>query len=179
MKYSTRVVVASAAGALLGIGMTINGLGSAAAESSDYTMLPVDPNLVSDSLAYSAAPFDIDPDGRPGVEAVYTHREGGTRQITTTILVLPDAQAAVAALAADPADMANSQSQPAAVGTGGTMLSGTSPDGTESVTVLTFTEGNTATTIEFDGPPTDPAPVDFVLELGQKQGTAIKDWQSA
>ncbi|MGY4647937.1 hypothetical protein [Mycobacterium sp. URHB0021] len=176
MKNSTRVVVASAAGALLGVGMTINGLRSAAEGFSDYTMLPVD---VSDSLAYSAAPFDIDPEGRPGVEAVYTPREGGTRQITTTILVLPDAQAAVAALAADPADMANTQSQPAAQGAGGTMLSGTSPDGTESVTVLTFTEGNTAATIEFDGPPSDPAPADFVMELGQKQDTAIKDWQSA
>ena len=42
-----------------------------------------------------------------------------------------------------------------------------------------FTEGNPATTIEFDGPPSDPAPTDFVLELGQKQDTAIRDWQAA
>jgi hypothetical protein len=45
------------------------------------------------------------------------------------------------------------------------------------VTVLSFTEGNVATTIEFDGPSNDPAPPDFVTELGQKQDTAIKDWQ--
>jgi hypothetical protein len=59
------------------------------------------------------------------------------------------------------------------------MLSGMSPDGTKSVTVLSFTQGNTATTIEFDGAPKDPAPADLVLELGQKQDTAIQDWQAA
>ncbi len=48
------------------------------------------------------------------------------------------------------------------------MVSGTSPDGTESVTVVTFTEGNTATTIEFGGPPNDPGPADLVVELGQR-----------
>jgi hypothetical protein len=54
-----------------------------------------------------------------------------------------------------------------------------SPDGSKSVTVLTFTQGNAATTIEFDGLPKDPAPVDLVLELGRKQDTAIRDWQAA
>jgi hypothetical protein len=163
--------------AALAAGATIGGFGSAAAQSSDYSTLPVDPNLLTDSLAYSAAPFDINPDGRPGVTAVYTHREGGTRTITTTILILPDAQAATAALTGAAAEVANPQTKPAAVGTGGTMVSGTSPDGTESVTVLTFTQGNAATTIEFDGPTNDPVPADLVVELGQKQDTAIKDWQ--
>ena len=59
------------------------------------------------------------------------------------------------------------------------MVSGMSPDGTKSVTVLSFTEGNAATTIEFDGAPNDPAPSDLVLELGRKQDTAIRDWQAA
>ncbi|MEO3758437.1 hypothetical protein ABGB19_09150 [Mycobacterium sp. B14F4] len=155
------------------------GTGSATAQSIDYSTLPVDPNTITDSLAYTAAPLDIDPNGQPGVMAEYNHREGGTRQITTTILVLSDTQAATAALGGAAAEVANQQSQPAAVGTGGTIVTGTSPDGTESVTVLTFTEGNTAATIEFDGPPNDPVPADMVIELGQKQATAIRDWQSA
>ena len=75
--------------------------------------------------------------------------------------------------------VANGQTQPAVVGSGGTIVSGMSPDGTKSVTVLTFTQGNAAATIEFDGPPRDPAPADFVVEFGQKQDTAIKDWQAA
>jgi hypothetical protein len=54
-----------------------------------------------------------------------------------------------------------------------------SPDGSKSVTVLSFAEGNTATTIEFAGSPKDPAPSDLVLELGRKQDTAIRDWQAA
>ena len=58
------------------------------------------------------------------------------------------------------------------------MVSGTSPDSVQSVTVLTFTEGNAATTIEFDGPPTGPRACGLrPVELGQKQDTAIRDWQ--
>ncbi|MGV0851261.1 hypothetical protein [Mycolicibacterium phlei] len=166
---------AGACAATVAAGLTF-GIGSAAAQNTDYSTLPVDPNTITDSLAYSAAPLDIDPNGQAGVMAEYTHREGGTRQITTTILILPDAQAAAAAL--PQADVANAQSQPAAVGGGGTIVTGTSPDGTESVAVLSFTEGNIATTIEFDGPPNDPAPVDLVLELGQKQAEKIREWQA-
>jgi hypothetical protein len=116
------------------------------------------------------------------VQAVYTHRDG-SRQITSTILVLPDAQAATAALDGARAELAgkvaNGHTQPAAVGSGGTMVSGVSPDGAKSVTMLSFAQGNAATTIEFDGAPKDPAPADLVLELGQKQDTAIRDWQAA
>lgn len=166
---------ATGAFAALAVAATIGGLGSAAAQSNDYSQLPVDPNLITDSQAFSAAPFDLDPNGQRGVVARYTHREGGTRSITTTILILPSAQEATGSLAGAAADVGNPQSAPAPVGTGGTMVTGTSPGGT--VTVLSFTEGNVATTIEFDGPPNDPAPPDFVTELGQKQDTAIKDWQ--
>ena len=163
--------------AALAAAATIGGSGAAAAQVGDYSALPVDPNLLTDSLAYSAAPFEMNPNGQPGVTATYTHREGGTRTITTTILILPDPSAATAAVAGAAAEVANQQTQPAAVGSGGTMVTGTSPDGTESVTVLTFTQGNAAATIEFDGPPNDPAPADMVLEYGQKQDTAIRDWQ--
>jgi hypothetical protein len=159
--------------------MTLAGFGSAAAQPGDYSTLPVDPNLITDSLAYNAAPPIFNPNGQPGIQAVYTHRDG-SRQITSTILVLADSQAANAALPAEAAGkVVNGQTQPAAVGSGGTMVSGMSADGTKSVTVLSFTEGNVATAIEFDGTPKDPAPADLVLELGRKQDTAIRDWQAA
>jgi len=176
---SARIVKTACAFAIVAVAATIGGFGSAAAQPGDYSTLPVDPNLITDSLAYTAAPLDINPGGQPGVTAEYTHREGGTREITTTILILADAEAATASVAGAAAEVANAQTQPAAVGIGGTMVSGTSPDGTQSVTVLTFTQGNAATTIEFDGPPNDPVPADMVIELGQKQDTAIKDWQQA
>jgi hypothetical protein len=170
------------AAAAVTVGVAVGGPGYAAAQPGDFSTLPVDPNLITDSLAYNAAPPVFNPNGRPGVEAVYTHRDG-SRQITSTILVLPNAQAATTALDAARAelagDVANGKTQPAAVGAGGTMVSGMSPDGTKFVTVLSFSQGNTATTIEFDGPPNDPAPPDLVLELGRKQDTAIQDWQVA
>jgi hypothetical protein len=162
--------------------MSMTGFGYAAAQPGDFSTLPVDPNLITDSLAYNASPTVFNPNGQPGVETVYTHRDG-SRTITSTILVLPDAAAATAALDGARAGLAgtvaNSQSQPAAVGSGGTMLTGMSPDGSKSVTVLSFAEGNAATTIEFAGAPKDPAPADLVLELGRKQDTAIRDWQAA
>jgi hypothetical protein len=162
--------------------MTFGGFGYAAAQPGDVSVLPVDPNLITDSLAYNAAPPVFNPNGQPGVQTVYTHRDG-SRQITSTILVLPDAQAATAALDGARAELAgkvaDGQTQPAAVGSAGTLVSGMSPDGSKSVTVLSFAEGNTATTIEFDGAPKDPAPSDLVLELGRKQDTAIRDWQAA
>jgi hypothetical protein len=99
------------------------------------------------------------------------------------VLVLADAQAATAALDGARVQLAgkvaNGKSEPAAVGSGGTVLTGTSPDASKSVTILSFAECNTATTVEFDGTPKDPVPPDLVLELGQKQDTAIKDWQAA
>ena len=160
--------------------MTMSGFGYAAAQPGDFSTLPVDPNLITDSLAYNAAPPVFNPNGQPGVETVYTHRDG-SRTITTTVLVLPDAGAATAALDGARASVAvaNGKSQPAAVGSGGTMVTGMSPDGSKSVTVLSFAEGNTATTIEFAGAPKDPAPSDLVLELGRKQDTAIRDWQAS
>ncbi|MFG1931730.1 hypothetical protein ACGFK1_13895 [Mycobacterium sp. NPDC048908] len=160
--------------------LAFNGFGYAAAQPGDLSTLPVDPNLITDSLAYNAAPAVFNPNGQPGVETVHTHRDG-SRTITSNILVLSDAQAATAALegARGQLAVADGKSQPAAVGSGGAMLTGMSPDGSKSVTVLSFTEGNTATTIEFAGAANDPAPEDLVLELGRKQDTAIRDWQAA
>lgn len=173
----------AAGGVAAAAAMTIStGLGYAAAAPGDYSTLPVDPNLVTDSLAYTSAPPVFNPSGQPGVEAVYNHRDS-SRQITTTVLVLPDAQAATAALNSARTQLAgevtNAKTEPADVGSDGAMLTGMSSDGSQSVTVLSFAQGNTATTIEFEGTPTDPAPPDLVLELGRKQDTANRDWQGA
>jgi hypothetical protein len=155
---------------------TIGGLGSAAAQP-DLNTLPVDPNLLTDSLAYSSAPFVINPNGQQGVKAEYTHREGGTRSITTSILLYPNEQAALASLSSAADQVGMPRKLAAAVGANGNLVAGTTLDGTKSTSVLTFTEGNAATTIEFDGPLNDPAPDDFVIDLGKKQDTAILDWQ--
>jgi hypothetical protein len=182
MEHAVTKIRTLAGGIAAAVTLTFSGLGYAAAQPGDFGALPVDPNLITDSQAYSAAPPVFNPDGQLGIETVYTHRDG-SRTITSTILVLPDAQAATAGLdgarAQLAAKVANGKSEPAAAGTGATMLTGMSPDGSRSVTVLSFAEGNTATTIEFDGAAKDPAPADLVLELGRKQDTAIRDWQAS
>lgn len=164
--------------AALAVGISALGIGSAAADPADYTVLLINPNEVTDSTAYSAAAPIQNPNNQQGVSAVYSHRDG-TRQITETVLVLADAAAATAAMNASQGEMAgkiaNEKSQPVEVGTGGTLLTGTSPDGSKSMSVLLFTQGNAAATVEFDGPAADPAPTEFVVDLGQKQDAAIQN----
>jgi hypothetical protein len=178
MKRPVIAIGGLTAAALLAAGMTIGGFSPAAAQPGDFAAVSVSPNVITDSAAYTAAVPVIDPNGQPGVTTVYTHRDN-TRQITNTILFLPDPQAATAALSQIQSGLgnqvANGKTQPAAVGTGGTVVTGLSPDGTKSVSVLLFTEGNAAGSIEFEGPKNDSVPLDMVVDYGQKQDTAIKD----
>ena len=98
--------------------------------------------------------------------------------IGDTILILPDASDAAGVLAAAkaalPDNIANPTPEPVDIGTGGVTASGNSPDGSKSVTILLFTEGKAFATLEFDGPPDQPAPTDFVTDVAQKQHAAIK-----
>ena len=57
---------------------------------------------------------------------------------------------------------------------GGAVVSGTSPDGSKSVTVLLFTEGEQFSGYEITSDPRDPVPMDFLVPVGQKQGARIK-----
>jgi hypothetical protein len=148
--------------------------GGAHAAPGDYAGLPVDPNVVTDSTAYTAADPVLNPNGQPGVETVFTHRDS-SRKITDTILVLSDPVAASAALQAPTPGLLDGRTVPAAVGTGGTMLVGDSQDGTTSITVVKFTEGGTAAIIEFSGAVGDPVPSDLALDYARQQATAIRN----
>jgi len=175
MLRMTRARAVIAAG-FLTIGGMMAGMGSAAAQI-DYGTLPVNPNEVTDSTAYVAAAPIQNPQGQPGIEASYSHRDG-SRTVTDTILVLGSPEAASAAMG-EARGQVSSQvvgtPQVAPVGSGGSIVAGTSPDGTRSIAVLTFTEGSAFTTVEFEGPANDPVPVDLVTEYGQKQAAAIRD----
>jgi hypothetical protein len=153
----------------LTVGFAVGGIGCAAADLNNPA--PVDPNTVTDSTAWSTPGPVWNPSGQQGVSAVYTHRDS-TRTITDTILVFPDPGSAAASLTAP--QVANGKTQPVAVGTGGKLTAGKSQDGAQSMSILQFTEGNGAVTIQFAGPPTDPAPVDFVTEYGQAQDNSLK-----
>lgn len=151
------------------------GAGSASA-APDYGALPVNPNVITDSTAYIPTPPVSDPDGQQGVRQEFDHRDG-SRGITTTILVLPSAQAATDAMNAWRDGLgsvvANPTSGPVPVGAGGTWVTGVSPNGTQSVGVLMFTRGNAAVDVQFDGPLNDPVPPDLATQYGDDQVAAI------
>ena len=100
----------------------------------------------------------------------------GSNLIADTILVFDDEDGANAALeAAQDAlgDSVDGEPESTDIGSGGTIASGASPDGSKSVTMVLFTEGRAFVTLEFDGPPDAAAPADFVTDVAQKQDDAV------
>ena len=152
---------------------------SSSAAPADYTALLIkasDITLPGDT--FTGQPPIQNPNGQPGAAQIFSN-QNDTRHVGDTILILPDPDQAVSELDEEKAalgDMVKGGTPaPAAVGTGGTTVSGTSPDGSKAVTVLLFTEGKAFVNLEFDSAPNDPVPPQFVTDVGQKQDTAIKN----
>lgn len=166
-----RTYSAAVAAALLAVGV----LGTGTASADDYTTLLIDPNFVFDTVQYTGGAPTINPGGQPGAARIFTHNDG--RSITDTVWVLPDPAAATAAVTAAQAasGIANPKSEPVAVGTGGTFLSGMSADGSQALGLLTFTHGNAASAISFAGPANDPADAALAIDIGQAQDSLIKN----
>jgi hypothetical protein len=151
---------------------------AAATQRLDYTRLLLEARDISTGEdTYTAQPATPNPDGRPGAEVLLVNQDQ-TKAVNILLAGLPDAASAPAALQEAQANLAKSltggQPQPSPVGSGGTAVSGTSPNGTKSVTVLLFTEGAALARIEFDGVPGQPAPSAFVTNVGQKQDIALR-----
>ena len=128
---------------------------SAQAQPADYTELLIKATDIDAPEEFTASPPMQNPNGKAGVATSFSNPDG-THVIGDTILVLPDPSAAASALDAAKTALGGSVSGtpgPADVGSGGTTVSGNSPDGSKSVTVLLFTQGRAFTTLEFDGPP--------------------------
>jgi hypothetical protein len=152
---------------------------SSSAAAADYTAVLIkasDITLPGDT--FTGQPPIQNPNGQPGVAQIFSN-QNDTRHVGDTILILPDPDQAVSELDEEKAalgDMVKGGTPaPAAVGTGGAMVSGTAPEGSKAVTVLLFTEGKAFVNLEFDSAPNDPVPPQFVTDVGQKQDTAIKN----
>jgi hypothetical protein len=152
---------------------------ASSAATADYTALMIkasDITLPGDT--FTAQPPIQNPNGQPGVAQMFSN-QNDTRHVGDTVLILPDADQAVSELDEEKAALGNMVTggtpAPSPVGTGGTMVSGTAPEGSKAVTVLLFTEGKAFVNLEFDSPPNDPVPPQFVTDVGQKQDTAIKN----
>lgn len=150
---------------------------AAPAQPADYTALLIkDTDIVAPEV-FTARPPTHSANGRPGVAGSFSNPDA-SHVIVDTIAVLPDQTAAAAALTDAKADLPKTVTgtpEPAAVGTGGTTVTGNSPDGSKSVAVLLFTEGKALVTLQFDGPLNATPPADFITDLGQKQAAAIKN----
>jgi hypothetical protein len=152
---------------------------ASSAATADYTALLIKASdIMLPGDTFTAAPPIQNPNGQPGVAQMFSNHND-TRHIGDDILILPDADQAVSELDLEKGALGNTVTggtpAPAAVGTAGTMISGTAADGSKAVTVLLFTEGKAFTNLEFDSAPNDPVPPQFVTDVGQKQDTAIKN----
>ncbi|MET0452016.1 MAG: hypothetical protein ABW137_09270 [Mycobacterium sp.] len=144
----------------------------------DYTTLLIaaEDIQIPDEIFTMSQP-QANPGGANGAAASFDN-EGGTRTISDSIIVMPDAAAAKTALdggvAALNLSIAEPAPEPAAVGTEGVIASGPSPDGSRDVTVVTFFRGAAYVVMEFDSAAGDPVPADIAVALAQKQADVIK-----
>jgi hypothetical protein len=142
----------------------------------DYANLlirPTDINLPGDSFSTPAKPYYA----VNGVGMEFVNQDE-TRKINDTIWVLPDASGSQekvnGALATVDHIVVGGAPQPVDVGSFGTLVSGTSPDGSTAQTVLVFAEGKAVVELQFESAKNDPVPTEFVMDVGRKQDSAIK-----
>lgn len=154
---------------------------SMSAAPTDYTTLLIQGSDISTTPPNVFTPADPpiqNPNAMPGAAVVFKNQDDSNR-IGDTVLILTDAGAAANAMNGSVASLGNTVTggnpQPISVGNGGTIVAGTSPDKSQAVTVLLFTEGKAFVTLEFDGAPGDLVPTDYALGVAQQQDGAVKN----
>jgi hypothetical protein len=144
-------------------------------QTTDYSGLLIKPSDIGGDLTTPQPPV-LNPNNAPGVAQLFANADN-SRRIGDTILIVADPATAAAGLENTKTNYAGKVSgtwQPVDVGSNGAMISGTSPDNSQAVTVLLFTEGKALVCMEFDGAPNDPIAPDFAKDIGRKQDAAIK-----
>lgn len=150
---------------------------ASSAKPTDYADLLIQATDIDAPVTFTGNPPTPSPNGQPGVAVTFS-TDDASHMIKDTIQVLADPAAATNALnaakSAQGGVLKNLSTGTSKVGTGGTTLSGNSPDGSKGVTLLLFTEGRAFVTLEFDGPADALAPSDYVDDVGHKQDAAVK-----
>ena len=144
----------------------------------DYRRLLIEPgDITTGTDTFATRSSTTNPGGSEGVSALFVNQHD-TRAIGDTILILPDSAAATTTLNTTVSSIGTivtgDSPQPSPVGTGGTVVSGSSSDGSKAMIVLLFTEGRAVVRMEFDSAPGDPIPQQVVTEVGKKQEIAIR-----
>lgn len=155
---------------------------SGAAQPSDFSNLLIKAtDIVVPGDSFNAPKTRQLTDPAPGIEGVFLN-QNGSRSITDSLLVYPDQAAAdkdrdpLTKSYVDPQNGAikGGTPAPADVGTGGTIISGPSADGSKAKTSVIFGEGKVVALVEFESAPNDPVPADIALDVARKQDAAIK-----
>lgn len=149
--------------------------GPPSAQPSDYGFLLIKSNDVGGGLTAPQSPM-LNPNNAPGVAQLFANADS-SRRLWDTITVAADPSAAAAELASTQGGYNGKVTgswQPLAVGANGVTISGTSPDNSQAMTVLAFTEGRALITLEFDSAPTDPIDPALALDVAHKQDAAVK-----
>jgi len=188
MKLARKTFVGSAVAAIL-VGAITTGCGndkkastpsssaaSSSSQPSGYGALLIKSSDIGGDFNASSPPVQ-NPNGVAGVEVLFANPDN-SRRIGDTISIVADPAAAAAALDSAKSGYAEKVTgswQPADVGSGGAMISGTSPNKSQAVTVLLFTEGKALVKLEFAGAANDPIDPGVATDIGRKQDAAIKN----
>ena len=149
--------------------------GPAPAQPTDYSSLLIQPEDIGGDFTAPQAPV-LNPNNAAGVAQLFANSDN-SRRIGDTILIVANPAVAAAGAANTRANYGGKVSgswQPIDVGSNGAILSGTSPNNSQAVTVLLFTEGRALVNLEFDSAPDDPIDTAVATEIGRKQAEAIK-----
>jgi hypothetical protein len=145
------------------------------AQPAGYISLLIKASDIGGDLSAPQPPV-LNPNGAPGVAQLFANPDN-SRRIGDTILIVADPAAAAAGLENTKTNYAgkvNGSWQQVDVGSNGALISGTSPDNSQAISVLLFTEGKALVNMEFDSAPNDPIDVDIAKDIGRKQDAAVK-----
>jgi hypothetical protein len=145
-------------------------------QPTDYSALLIRPSDIGEGITAPQPPV-LNPNNATGVAQLFANADN-SRRIGVTILIVADPTVAPAALDNTKGNYASKVSgtwQPVDVGSNGAMISGTSPDNSQAVTVLLFSEGKALVNLEFDSAPNDPIDPGMAADIARKQDTAIKN----
>jgi hypothetical protein len=144
-------------------------------QPTDYSGLLIKPSDIGGDLTTPQPPV-LNPNNAPGVAQLFANADN-SRRIGVTILIVADSATAAAGIDNTKTNYAGKVSgtwQPVDVGSNGAMISGSSPDNSQAVTVLLFSEGKALVNLEFDSAPNDPMDPGVATDIGRKQDAAIR-----
>jgi hypothetical protein len=142
----------------------------------DYSALLIQPGDLGGDFTAPEPPV-LNSNNTTGVSQLFVNADN-SRRIGDTILVVADPSMAAAGLENTKTNYAKKVTggwQPVDVGTNGAMASGMSPDNSQAIAVLLFTEGRALVSLEFDSAPSDPIDPAVATDIGRKQAAAVKN----